>query len=68
MSDEQHRELAGTLNNLRGAVIVSGYACDLYDRELYPDWQRLERRAMADGALARTEVLWLRNVRTDLFS
>jgi DNA adenine methylase len=40
-------------------VVISGYASDLYDFELYPDWNRVERPALADGAVPRTEVLWL---------
>lgn len=68
MNDDQHRELAAFLATLRGGVIVSGYACDLYDRELYAGWQRLEKVAMADGARSRVEVLWMRNIHHDLFS
>lgn len=59
MTDEQHRELAATLRELKGMVIVSGYACPLYDDELYAGWYRVERPALADGARPRTEVLWL---------
>lgn len=68
MTDEQHVELAAFLKTLKGAVIVSGYACDLYDKILYPDWLRIERKAMADGARERTEVLWMRNVDHGLFT
>lgn len=59
MSDDDHRVLAGTLHGLSGMVVLSGYPCELYDRELYPDWHRIERTAHADGALKRIEVLWL---------
>lgn len=59
MIDDDHRRLAGVLRPARGMVVLSGYACDLYDRELYPDWYRVERRALADGGRERTEVLWL---------
>jgi len=68
MTDDQHRELAVFLRGLRGGVIVSGYACDLYDRELYAGWQRLEKSAHAAGARDRTEVLWMRNCDYGLFS
>jgi len=60
MDDDAHRALAGTLNGLRGMVVLSGYHCPLYD-ELYGDWRRVEKAARVDGAGARTEVLWLRN-------
>lgn len=59
MNDEQHREFARDLRDLKGMVVLSGYPCDLYDVELFSDWQRFERKAMADGALERTEVVWV---------
>ena len=59
MTDDDHRELASVLREAHGMVVISGYPCDLYDNELYPDWQRVERPAFADGARRRTEVLWL---------
>ncbi len=59
MTDEEHRELAGVLHNIQGVAIVSGYACELYDLELYADFQRVERCTHADGGRDRTEVLWI---------
>jgi DNA adenine methylase len=59
MGDDEHRALAAALHALDGMVVLSGYACDLYDRELFADWHRVERRAFADGASARTEILWI---------
>lgn len=59
MSDDDHRQLAQLLHSVKGMVILSGYPCDLYDKELYPDWQRFERQHLADGARKRTEVLWI---------
>lgn len=58
MTDADHRRLADVLHSLKGAVVLSGYDCDLY-RSLYGDWHRVDRAAMADGARPRTEVLWL---------
>lgn len=58
MTDDDHEALADVLHNLRGKVVLSGYPSSLYDA-LYADWPRVERKAMADGALERTEVLWL---------
>lgn len=66
MSDEDHAKLAGVLNRLTGTVIISGYPSKLYD-SLYSNWQRVDRPAQADGARARTEVLWMRNIQPDLF-
>lgn len=59
MTDDDHRELAAVLRHVRGMVVLSGYPTDLYDRELYPDWQRVSFSAMADGARRREEVLWI---------
>jgi DNA adenine methylase len=59
MSDDDHRALAAGLHAVEGMVVLSGYACELYDDELYRDWRRHERGAHADGARDRTEVLWL---------
>lgn len=57
MPEDQHR-MAEALRSAQGMVIVSGYPCELYD-EMFHGWERHERRALADGALERTEVLWL---------
>lgn len=59
MTDEEHRRLAESLRSVKGMVVLSGYPCPLYDEELYPDWHRVEREALADGARKRTEVLWI---------
>lgn len=59
MTDDEHRALAEVLRSVRGVVVLSGYPCSLYDRELYPDWRRIERKAFAGGASERTEVLWI---------
>lgn len=60
MTDAQHEQMAETLNQLKGMVIVSGYACELYGR-LFDGWRSVERTALADGAKERTEVLWFNN-------
>jgi DNA adenine methylase len=60
MTDADHRALAGVLHDCEGMVVVSGYPCDLYDQDLYKGWQRHERKALADGAKVRTEVVWLK--------
>lgn len=59
LTDDDHRRLAGVLHDLRGMVVLSGYPCDLYDRELFAGWERHEREALADGARKRVEVVWL---------
>ena len=69
MSVDQHRKLADVLHELQGGVILSGYPSALYD-ELYGDWRRVERTALAEGARERTEVLWMKCDRPerDLFT
>lgn len=59
MGEDDHRALAGMLRDLSGMVVLSGYPSQLYDDELYADWQRVERAHHADGARPRTEVLWI---------
>jgi DNA adenine methylase len=59
MTDDDHRELAHLVRPLRGMVVISGYACDLYDQELYAGWERVTHHTHADSALDRTEVLWI---------
>jgi DNA adenine methylase len=57
MTDEDHRALAEQLHGVRGMVVLSGYASDLY-AELYRGWNYVAAKAHADGALDRVEVLW----------
>jgi len=59
MSDAAHRLMAEQVRALKGKVIVSGYPSELYDRELFAGWRRVKRKALADGARKRTEVLWM---------
>lgn len=58
MNEEQHEALIEFLGTLKGAVVLSGYRCDLYDSRL-TKWQRIDRDAHADGARDRVESLWL---------
>jgi len=58
MSDAGHLELLETLDVHQGMVVLSGYACDLYDKKL-SSWHRVEQVALAEHGNLRTEVLWL---------
>lgn len=60
MTDDQHRELAGVLNGIRGRAAVSGYRCDLTD-ELYAGWDRVDlpARACASSKGVRMESIWM---------
>lgn len=55
---DDHVELLAAIQGLEGMVVLSGYPAPLYDEAL-AGWRRVERDALADGALPRTEVLWL---------
>lgn len=62
MTETQHHELLVVIQGLQGKVMLSGYACDLYDSRL-AKWHRHEfdlPNNAASGVLKRrmTEVLW----------
>lgn len=59
--DDEHRQLAEALRDVKSAVVLSGYASDLYDIELYPNWHRHEiptQNSQGGARSERTEVLW----------
>lgn len=58
MTDNNHIELLETLNDHPGPVILSGYACELYDSRL-KHWRRITHPARAEGGRPREEVLWI---------
>jgi DNA adenine methylase len=55
MKDVDHEELAETLHQVKGMVVLSGYHSELYDR-LFGDWMYYEKECVADGAKWRTEL------------
>lgn len=67
MIDEQHTQLAAALHSVKGKVLISGYASELYDG-LYEGWNRFEFDSMADGARKRREVLWANFDQNTLFN
>jgi DNA adenine methylase len=58
LDTEGHVRLLTFLGTLKGAVVLSGYPHPMYDESL-DGWRRIETEAHADGALDRTEVLWI---------
>lgn len=58
LTRDDHVPLLEALRALDGMVVLSGYPAPLYD-DMLPDWRRVEKEAMADGARPRTEVLWI---------
>ncbi|OFV98418.1 MAG: DNA methyltransferase [Acidobacteria bacterium RIFCSPLOWO2_12_FULL_54_10] len=61
MTDDQHLELAATLNSVQGMVAISNYPCNLMDK-LYPapKWHKTVCRVKTNHATKgkRIEVLW----------
>lgn len=64
MTNSDHAELLNFLVGLKGMVVLSGYPSPIYDDAL-KGWRRSERKAFADGALERTEVLWINPLACD---
>jgi DNA adenine methylase len=58
MTNQDHIELLDVLDAHTGPVLLSGYACPLYDERLR-EWDRHSCKAQAECGQARTEVLWL---------
>ncbi len=59
MTNEQHRELAAVLRNVKGKVALSSYHCALMD-ELYDGWHLTEgpEKLIPSSKAPRREVLW----------
>ncbi|XNS32383.1 DNA adenine methylase [Halomonas cupida] len=61
MDDAEHEELLKACSRLEGFVVLSGYACDLY-QDLLSGWHLVTRKFPASGrsgSVARTECVWL---------
>lgn len=58
MSDQEHTEMASIVNAIEGKVIICGYESPLY-KDLFAHWRMEQRETFADGAKARTEILWM---------
>lgn len=60
-TETDHRALADALHACAATVVVSGYASELYDRELFAGWHRRELAAATSQGGTwkdRVEVLW----------
>lgn len=68
MSDDDHRALADCLLKCRSMVVLSGYSSDLYDLDLFSDWQKFTRRSTAEGGVLRTEAVWINKACGDALS
>lgn len=62
MTEADHRGLAAALHGVKASVVLSGYASELYDAELYPGWHRTTFQSgtgqNAETWGSRTEVIW----------
>lgn len=58
MTDQDHIDMANAAKALRGGMVISGYPSELYN-DIFKDWVRVDRKALADGAAPRIECLWL---------
>lgn len=56
MTEQDHERLLDFLKGIKGYVVLSGYQHPLYDSL---GWNCVKKKAFADGALERTECLWL---------
>lgn len=61
MPDADHIDLLEVLDKHPGPVLLSGYACPLYDDRL-KHWERRTAKALAEGGRERQEVLWINQV------
>lgn len=58
MTCQDHEDLAQAVSEIKGVALVSGYACELYDR-LYAGWSWVSCKTYANNAFPRTEKLWI---------
>lgn len=68
MNDDQHRELAETLHQLKGMVILSGYPSVLYDEIYGEGWIQRQRITHNVRGVKSRECLWMRNIENGLFT
>lgn len=61
MTDFEHIQLLDTLNSHPGPVLLSGYACSLYDKRL-KSWTRHTIQAQNGRGRKKEEVLWVNPV------
>lgn len=70
MTEADHREMGELLHNAKAAVLLSGYASELYE-EMFAGWHQVHIGARSDNAVDRdvVEVVWSnRPVETFLWS
>lgn len=58
MTDQDHRDLAELLHEIRGMALISSYPSELYD-DLYSDWTAHATTTHVQSNTPRTEMLWI---------
>jgi len=58
MTTDQHVVLLTEAQTVQGFVVISGYDTELYN-DMLANWHRYEKKALADGARERKEVVWI---------
>ncbi len=62
LTDEDHKQLADVLNNVKGKVVLSGYDSTLY-KKLYKGWRTDQREQLLqcsrDKTQKRVEMVWM---------
>lgn len=64
LSNSDHIELCHFLKKLKGTVVLSGYNNEIYD-DILQGWVKVSKKAFADGARERTEVLWINKIKKE---
>jgi len=59
LDDQDHADLLEIISSVQGSVVLSGYESKLYEASLV-GFKKMERKTFADGALERTECLWIK--------
>lgn len=65
MNDQDHINLLNILDNHPGPVILSSYACDLYDNRLR-HWTRKTIKAFTELGRQREEVIWINPLASEM--
>ncbi len=59
-TDQDHTALLEMVTSLKGKVLLSGYDNEPYRHHL-ASWRRFEQAVLAQGAVKRMEVLWIKS-------
>lgn len=63
-TDQDHIDMCEYAKTVKGFLIISGYDNEIYN-DILNGWQAVKKGTHADGAVDRTEILWLNPKTTD---